>query len=71
MKFLLLVICWCILFALSWPLAVLAVLLFPIIWIIALPFRLAGAVLDGLIGFIRAVCLFPARILGLRKEEKA
>lgn len=55
---------WCILFVLCWPLALLALLLYPIIWLLLLPFRLVGLVFEGLFEFLRAVIMLPARLLG-------
>lgn len=60
MKFLL----WLILLVICWPLALLALVLWPIVWLITLPFRLVGIVFDGLFEFLRAVVLLPARLLG-------
>ncbi len=60
LKFLL----WCILFVLCWPLALLALILYPIIWLILLPFRLVGLVFDGLFESLRALIMLPARLLG-------
>ncbi|MEK7728509.1 MAG: hypothetical protein AAB354_08855 [candidate division KSB1 bacterium] len=59
LKFLL----WCILFILCWPLALLALILYPIIWLILLPFRLVGVVFDGLFESLRALIMLPARLL--------
>jgi len=53
----------CILLVLCWPVALLALLLYPLIWLLLLPFRLVGIVVTGLLEFIRALFLFPARIL--------
>jgi hypothetical protein len=57
---------WIVLFVLCWPLALLMLVLFPIVWLIALPFRLAGLVVEALFAFLRAVLMLPARILGHR-----
>jgi len=57
---------WCLLLVLCWPLALLAVVLFPLVWLLLLPFRLAGAVLGGLLALARALCYLPARLLGGR-----
>ena len=54
---------WCILLVLCWPLALLALLLYPIIWLVLLPFRLIGIAVGGVLSFIAAVILLPARIL--------
>jgi hypothetical protein len=53
-----------ILLVLCWPLALLALLLFPLIWLILLPLRLVGFAVGGLLAFIKALFYFPARILG-------
>jgi hypothetical protein len=54
---------WAILLVLCWPLALLALVLYPIIWLILLPFRLLGIAVDGAFQFLRAVVLLPARVL--------
>lgn len=54
----------CILLVLCWPLAVAALLLFPIVWLIALPFRILGFAVEGVLGVIRGLFLLPARVLG-------
>jgi hypothetical protein len=55
---------WLILFFLCWPIALLALILFPIVWIILLPFRLLGIVVEGVFEFLRALVLLPSRALG-------
>ena len=55
---------WCILFILCWPVALIALLLYPVVWLLLLPFRLIGIVFDGVFEFIRAIILLPARLLG-------
>jgi len=67
MKVLILFIGWCILFVLCWPLALLALVLFPIVWLISLPLRLIGITLEALFVLIRTVLFLPARLLGFRK----
>jgi len=54
---------WCILFVLCWPVAILAILLYPIVWLILLPFRLIGMTIGGLLEFVRALIFLPARLL--------
>lgn len=66
MKTLLLFVAWCILFVLSWPLAILALILFPIIWLLLLPFRLIGIAVGGVFALIKAILFLPARLLGHR-----
>ncbi len=55
---------WLILLFLCWPLALLALVLYPIVWVLLLPFRLIGLVFEGLFAFLRAIIFLPARILG-------
>jgi len=54
---------WLILLVLCWPLAILALLLYPIVWLILLPFRIFGIAVDGLLSIMRAIILLPARVL--------
>lgn len=60
MKFLL----WLILLVVCWPLALLALVLYPIVWLLLLPFRLLGIAVEGVIEVFRAVIMLPARVLG-------
>ena len=53
----------CILMVLCWPLAIVALVLFPLIWLVLLPFRLLGFAVGGVLAFIRALFYLPARIL--------
>ncbi len=69
MKLLLFLVGWCILFVLSWPLAVLALILFPLVWLISLPLRLLGITLEARFAFLRTVLFLPARLLGYRKAR--
>ena len=55
---------WLILLILCWPVALLAVLLYPLVWLLLLPFRLLGIAVDGVFGLLRSIILLPARILG-------
>lgn len=55
---------WCILLVLCWPLALLALLAYPFIWLLLLPFRLLGIAVEGVLELFRAVILLPARVLG-------
>ena len=54
---------WCLLLVLCWPLAVLAVVLYPFVWLLLLPFRLVGIAVEGVLGLVRAIVLLPARVL--------
>jgi hypothetical protein len=55
---------WVLLLVLCWPLALLALLLYPIVWLLLLPFRLLGIAVDGVLGLVKAILLLPARLLG-------
>ena len=68
MKALILFIGWCILFVLCWPLAILALLLLPLVWIISLPLRLVGITLGAVFALLKAILYLPARILGYAKQ---
>jgi len=57
---------WLALLFFCWPLALLAVVLYPLVWLLLLPFRLVGIALEGVFEFLRAVILLPARFLGGR-----
>ena len=57
---------WLILFALSWPLALAALLLWPLVFLICLPFRILGIAVGGALALVRAVVMLPARLLGER-----
>ena len=54
---------WCILLVLCWPLALLAIVAYPVVWILLLPFRIVGVAVDGLLGVLRGIVLLPARLL--------
>jgi hypothetical protein len=59
LKFLL----WCLLFVFCWPLAVLAIALYPIVWLLLLPFRLVGIAVEGALELVAALIFLPARLL--------
>jgi hypothetical protein len=54
---------WLLLFIVCWPLALIALILWPLIWLISLPFRLIGITFDAIFAFLRAVLFLPARLL--------
>ncbi len=56
-------ILWLLLLFVCWPLAVLAVIAYPLVWLLLLPFRLLGVAVEGAFEFLRALVLLPARIL--------
>ena len=57
---------WCILLVLCWPLALLALVFYPFVWLLLLPFRIVGITVHGLLALVRALFLLPARLLGAR-----
>jgi hypothetical protein len=54
---------WCILFVLCWPLAILALILYPLVWLILLPFRLLGIAVGGVLELVKAIITLPARVI--------
>jgi len=58
---------WLLLLVLCWPLALLALLLYPLVWLLSLPFRLVGITVEGVFALLRALILLPARVLGGRR----
>ena len=59
---------WCLLLVLCWPLALLALVLWPIVWLVSLPFRLVGITFDAVFALLKALLMLPARVLGSRKQ---
>jgi len=55
---------WLILLVLCWPLALLALILYPLVWLLTLPFRLVGITVEAVFKLLRAVLLLPARVIG-------
>lgn len=66
MGFLFLLAAWFILLMIAWPVALVLIVLLPIFWLIALPFRVVGIVVEAMLALIRAILFLPARILGVR-----
>jgi len=54
---------WCILFVLCWPLALVALILYPIVWLFLLPFRIVGIAVGGVLELVWAIITLPARVL--------
>jgi hypothetical protein len=54
---------WCILFVLCWPIALLALVLYPIAWLVLLPFRLLGMAVEGALGLVWAIVTLPFRVV--------
>ena len=61
------ILLWILLLILCWPLALILLILYPIVWVLLLPLRIVGIAVEGVFELIRAIFLFPARILGGRR----
>jgi hypothetical protein len=55
---------WCILLVVCWPLALFALFLYPLVWILLLPFRILGIAVDGVLELLKALITLPVRVLG-------
>ena len=58
---------WCFLLLVYWPLALLALVLYPLVWLLLLPFRIVGIAVDGVLELVKGIILFPARLLRGRR----
>ena len=58
---------WCLLLVFCWPLALLALVLYPLVWLILLPFRIVGIAVDGVLELLKAIIFLPARLLRGRR----
>ena len=54
---------WCVLFVLCWPVALMAVVLFPLVWLLLLPFRILGVAVDGVLALVTGLITLPFRVL--------
>jgi len=63
------ILLWLILAVLSWPLAVLALILYPFIWLLSIPFRLVGISVEGALGLVRAILTLPKRALARGRAD--
>jgi len=54
---------WCILLVICWPLALLALVLYPLVWLVLLPFRIVGFAVGGVLELVKAIIFLPARVL--------
>ena len=68
MKILILFLLWCLLLVFSWPLAVAALIVLPLVWLMSLPFRLVFIVVEGILGLIKAIVFLPARLFGTKSK---
>lgn len=71
MKMLILFVGLCVLFVLSWPVALLALILLPVVWVLSLPLRLIGITIHAAFAFIKTLLFLPARLLGYKKVQRA
>ena len=55
---------WLLLFVLCWPIALLALVVYPLVWLLLIPFRLLGFAVEGVLAFVAAFFMLPARVLG-------
>lgn len=62
---------WLVLLVLCWPLALLALILYPIVWLLVLPLRLLGIAVEGVFALLRGIVLLPARLLGGPRKIRA
>jgi len=66
MNFVLMFVAWCILLVLSWPIAIAALLLAPLVWLLSLPLRLIGITFGAVLALVKRLLYLPARLLGHR-----
>jgi hypothetical protein len=66
MRALFLIIAWCFLLALCWPIALALLVLWPFLWLLSIPFRVVGIVVEAMLALVKAILFLPARILGGR-----
>ena len=66
MKIILSLLLWALLLALCWPLALLLLVLWPFLWLLSLPFRIVGTLMEALLALVRTILFLPARLLGYR-----
>jgi hypothetical protein len=57
---------WCILFVICWPVAIVALVLYPLVWLMLLPFRIVGIAVGGVLALVKGLIFLPARVLGVR-----
>ncbi len=54
---------WCVLLVVCWPLALLALVIYPLVWLLLLPFRIVGIAVEGVLELVKAILFLPARVL--------
>jgi len=68
MRVMIVFLAWCILLVLCWPVALLALVLFPVVWLLSLPLRLIGITVSAMFALIQALLFLPARLLGWKRR---
>jgi len=68
---LLIFVLWCILLVLCWPVALLALLLYPLVWLLLLPFRIVGIAVDGVLKLLWAIVTLPIRLASSPRVKRA
>ncbi len=66
MKLILSLLLWALLLVLCWPLALVLLVLWPFLWLLSLPFRIVGSLMEAILALVRAILFLPARLLGYR-----
>ncbi len=66
MRFLCVLLLWAIVLVLCWPVALVLLVLWPFLWLLSIPFRIVGALMDAIIALIKSILMLPARLLGHR-----
>lgn len=61
----------CLLLVFCWPLALLALLLYPLVWLISIPFRILGFAVEGVLGLVWGIVTLPARLLGFGRRRRS
>lgn len=69
MKVLLVMILWAMLLVVCWPLAILALVLWPAVWLLSIPFRIVGVAMEAFLALLKRILFLPARILGYRERS--
>lgn len=60
---------WCVLLVLCWPVAILALILWPLVWLLSIPFRLVGLSFEAIFALLRSILFLPARVMGYRDSS--
>jgi hypothetical protein len=69
MKTLLTLLVWAVLLVLCWPLALLILIAWPFLWLLSIPFRIVGTIMEALLALLKAILFLPARLLGYREQK--